>query len=855
MPRLRIGSLVLLCGLTWSAGCSKTAVPPSVAPSVARTAPGLAKNSPAKGPAAISSTSSVPESGSSAKSTALQVSPTSLTLLPGDVGFQMLAALADESSGRRDLTAEVSWVVDPPGIVTVDGSGYLRPKAAGQAKVLARMGNQEASAQVRIEDASANRPWDFAQDIVPILTRAGCNTGACHGKADGQNGFHLSLFGYDPEGDHQALTRDASGRRVARLDPTSSLFLQKATGRVPHGGGLRIAPDSVEYRGLLAWIQAGAPLREGKTYGDLTRLDVEPADVRLGAPGPQQLRVVAHYSGGHRRDVTRLASFRVNDDSAAKVDPKGKAVLLRRAETDLIVRYQSQVMSIRLATLINPDLKFDFAKLPRRNFIDDELYKRLESLKVPPSPPAGDAAFLRRVSLDLIGEQPTPEQVRQYLGDKDPGKRIKLVDRLLADRDFVRFWRIKFGDMLQISTNRLGNGATKFQAWIDECLTENTPWDQMVRTMLTALGAPEEYGHGPVNYALDGPDAKTQAEQTAQRFLALRIRCAQCHDHPFDVWTQDDYFGLAACFAKVQRTGGGGMMGKTVVKINPAGQVEHLRTKKPADPRLLDKKPIKVAEKDDPRKPLADWITAPDNSYFSRAMANWTWAQFFGKGIADPPDDLSRANPPVHPELLDALAKHFVAKKFDLRDLIRTIATSEAYGLSSSTVPGNERDSRLFSHHVPRPLSAHQMADALAQATDVPNRYPLRAAKTRAIEVTDPATASAILDTFGRCPRIAGCASISTPPLSLRQSLLLIGGDVIEGKVSHLNGYLADLLKLSPEPEEIVENLYYRTVCRPPTAEELSHWTAELKQAPALQEASEDLFWALLNSREFAFNH
>ncbi|WP_422930801.1 DUF1549 and DUF1553 domain-containing protein [Singulisphaera sp. PoT] len=784
-----------------------------------------------------------------------QVSPSQLTLQSDDWGWQMLLApIGKPGDSGQVVGGQVTWTVEPADIVALDTEGYVRPLKPGKARLIAHHQGEEAVSEVTV-NAKDDRAWDFGQDIVPILTRTGCNTGGCHGKAEGQNGFHLSLYGYDAEGDFQSITRDASGRRLSRLDPSRSLLLEKATGRVPHVGGLRFTPQSPEYSTILSWIRAGAPQTHGKTHGEIAKLEVEPSDIRLANPGPIQLRVVAVYGDGTRRDVTRLSNFRVNDDASLKIDSKGKAEILRRAESDLVVRYQSMVVSTRLATLINPGLKFDYAKLSRRNFIDDELFKRLESLKVPPSPPASDSAFLRRVSLDLVGRQPTPEQVRQFVGDKDPDKRVKLVDKLLADRDFVRFWRIKFGDMLQISNARLGNGATRFQAWVDENLANNTPWDQMVRTMLTAVGAPEEFGNGPANYALDGLDAKIQAEQTAQRFLGLRIRCAQCHDHPFDVWTQDDYFGLAACFAKVERSGGGGMMGKTVIKINSGGKVEHLRTKKPAEPRLLDKKPVQVAEKEDPRKPLAEWITGPDNPYFARAMANWVWAQFFGKGLADPADDLSRANPPVHPELLDALARHFVKSKYDMRDLIRTVAISEAYGLSSGTISGNEKDTRLFSHHVARPLSAHQMADALALVTDVPNRYPRRANGTRAIEVADPGTASTILDTFGRCPRTNGCSSVSTPPLSLRQSLLLIGGDAIEGKVSHLNGYLANLLDLKPEPDEVVENLYLRTLCRTPTEEELSRWSAELKQAPVFREAAEDLFWALLNSREFAFNH
>ncbi len=557
---------------------------------------------------------------------------------------------------------------------------------------------------------------------MPILTRQGCNTGGCHGKADGQNGFHLSLFGYDPEGDHRAITRDASGRRVSTLAPDESLILRKATGSTPHEGGRRIAPDSEAYQLLRGWIAAGAPESRGKTHGPVASLRVEPFDLRLGGPGAANVRVVAHYADGHARDVTRLAQFKINDDSAASVTPEGRVTLLHRAETDLIVRFGSQVVSTRIATIINPDLKFDFAALPRKNVVDAELFKRLEALKVPPSPRATDAAFLRRVTLDLTGQQPDSSQIKEFLKDADPEKRTKKVDELLKEEDFVRFWQIKLGDMLQISQARFNAGAGPYNTWLGRRLKENAPWDAMVRELLTSLGDPTDREKGgPVNYALDGIDPKVAAEQTAQRFLGLRLRCAQCHDHPFDVWTQDDYFGLAAIFARVGRGAPqGAMMGKPKVTIDPKGSVEHLRTKKPAEMRLLDHTVVKVEDKDDPRKALADWITKPDNPYFARATANYVWAQFFGRGIAEPADDLSRANPPVHPELLDALAKDFVEHKYDLRELIRTVATSEAYGVASSTVAGNEHDTRLFSHHLPRPLTAHQMADALAQATGVP---------------------------------------------------------------------------------------------------------------------------------------
>jgi hypothetical protein len=491
----------------------------------------------------------------SSSTSELRVTPGAFTITADDPGLQLLVTRENVDGTTQDMTSTVQWRVTPPGIARIETGGYLRPLTAGKMAISAELegirtiGGSEGTIEPR-----QDRPWDFAEDIVPIMTRLGCNTGSCHGKADGQNGFHLSLSGYDPAGDYRALVRDSGQRRVSPLDPERSLVLGKGTGRVPHGGGPRLAAGTPEYRMLLDWIRAGAPERRGKSHGGLSSVSIEPAAARLKEPGPQQLRVVAHYADGHLRDVTRQSLFKVNDDSSASVNPQGRGELLRRAEADLIVRYQSHVVSARLGTIVNPDLDFDFASLPRRNVIDEELFKRLASLKVPPSPPARDAVFLRRIALDLTGEQPTPAEIRQFLADQDPEKRSKLIDRLMARPEFILFWRIKIGDLLQISPARQGNSAYRYQEWVDRCLSKNTPWDVVVSKLLTALGDPNDIENGgPVNYALDALEPTVQAEQTAQRFLGLRMRCAQCHDHPFDVWTQDDYFGLAAFFARVQR--------------------------------------------------------------------------------------------------------------------------------------------------------------------------------------------------------------------------------------------------------------------------------------------------------------
>jgi hypothetical protein len=787
------------------------------------------------------------------------VVPSAATLRPGDPGVQLRVE-------GKVPGGSVRWEVETPGIIEVGPDGYARAVGAGKATVAAVAGDRRVEAEVEVAPVpESGRPWDFAADVAPIFTRFGCNTGGCHGKADGQNGFHLSLFGYDPKGDHLALTREAGGRRVDPMAAERSLLIRKATGRTPHKGGLRLPPGSDAYRTLVAWVADGAPETRGAGHGALAEVRVEPARARLDGPGTRQLRVVARFADGHERDVTRLATYRSNDDRVAEVGEDGRVVLNERGEADVVVRYGSEVLAARVSAPLNPGLSFDFKALPRRNVIDEELFERLEALNVPPSPPADDPTFLRRVSLDLTGQLPLPDEVRAFVASKDPEKRAKKVDELMARPEFLAFWMIKFGDMLGISRARFGNGAGAYEQWLKDRLKSNAPWDRMARELLTALGNPYDFREGgPVNYALDGMgDPKLQAELTAQRFLGLRLRCAQCHNHPFDVWTQDDYFGLAAVFARVESGGApagpGMMMGRPEVRINPKGSIDHLRTKKPAAPRLLDGTPVEPASADDPRRTLVEWMTAPENPYFARAMANRVWAQFFGKGIADPPDDLSAANPPVHPGLLDALARHFVEHRYDLRDLIRTVATSEAYGLASTAVPGNERDARLFSHQMPRPLTAHQMADAVAQATSVPNRFGNTSLQDRrkAVEVFDPAIESAILDTFGRCPRDGPCSPVATPQLSLKQALLLIGGDAVDGKVGHLNGYLSNLLALDPPPSpgEIVEFLYYRTLCRPPSAEERSFWVGELEGAGKPAEAAEDLFWALLNSQEFSFNH
>lgn len=760
---------------------------------------------------------------------------------------------------RVDQTHRLVWRIEPEDRARVDRTGYVVPVRPGPARIVVSGASGTATRPIRIREASGEAP-DFRGQILPILTLLGCNAGGCHGRLGGQNGFYLSLYGYDAWGDYHALTRHDGGRRIDSFDPGSSLLIRKATGRLPHGGGRPLEPGSEAEQQLIRWIAAGAPGPSEPITATPPRLQitVSPAELWQSSPGPVQLRVLARSPEGRMRDVTRWAIYRTLDERVASVDPRGRVDLRSPGQADIVVRFGPALTTTRVSLrrpgppAVDPDVS-------GQRWIDRPIIERLARLNIPVSPPASDAAFLRRVSLDLTGQTPEPDEIQAFLADPATDKRLRKIDELMGRREFVDFWVLKLGDLLQISRNRLGDGAGAYHRWLQTRLRENAGWDVLVRELLTALGDPlDPVEGGPVNYALDGATPAEQAELAARRFLGLRLRCAQCHDHPFDVWTQEDYYGLAAFFAWVERPSGGlagGSVRRRVV-LNPGGAVTHPRTGQPVRPRFLDGTEALIPEGVDPRRILAEWMTSAEHLLVARAAVNWAWAQLFGRGLVDPPDDLSAANPPSHPDVLEALARQFAEQGFDLRWLIREIVRSDTYGRSSQPVPGNEWDDRLFSHHLPRPLTAHQLADALARATQVPHIFkPGQRIQPRAIEVFDPATPSMLLDAFGRCSRLETCSPIGAPEVSLNQALMLIGGDVVEGRVAHINGYLAHALEEEPEAGELVEFLYLRALCRPPTDAERSHWTRLLEAGSSRRDIAEDLFWALLNCREFAFNH
>lgn len=737
--------------------------------------------------------------------------------------------------------------------VVIDSDGLIQPMKPGTAKLAAKTG-PDATASVTVDVRPAE--VDFSNDILPILTRYSCNSGGCHGRLDGQNGFKLSLFGYAAEQDHRSLVREAGGRRVDVLRPWESLLLLKATGLVPHGGGQAMKPDSADAGRLAAWIGSGARF-EGKSPRKVTGVELSRKSVETTAPSKLAIHVLATFDDGSKRDVSAWSAWKSLDDRVAKVDAFGRVSVEEPGETHIVARFGSYVATARMVYAGSTLQDSDLAPLAGDSFIDRNVANHLRALGVPPSELADDATFLRRVTLDLVGRLPEPAEIRRFVKDQSPDKRAKVVDTLLADADFVRFWSLKFGDLLSISSARQGNAAAFYLLWLQDRIGKDDPWVDTVRALLTTRGMPASRPDAAAAYSLENADPVAASQLAAQRFLGLRLRCAQCHDHPFDVWTQTQAHEFAAFFAKVRPVPPppGEAMPRVRIGYFAEGQVVHPLTKSPVAPHVPAGKQPELPKEGDPLPALAEWITGADNPFFSRAYANWLWSQFFATGLVDPADDLSASNPPSHPELLDELAKKFRDSGYRLKPMIREIVASRTYGLSSTPTESNRLFARFNAFQSARRLSAQQSADALAQVTGVPNRYANKPTGTRAIDIQDPATASPLLETLGRCDRRDACGTASATQISLRQSLLWIGSDTVDGKVGAVSGYVKQLMDLEPEPDSIVESLYLRTLSRFPNETEKAHWRETIEKAADQAEIVEDLFWALLNTREFQFVH
>jgi hypothetical protein len=689
-----------------------------------------------------------------------------------------------------------------------------------------------------------DRTIDFDTEIIPVLTKAGCNAGSCHGAAAGRGGMHLSLWGADAAADYDVLVHAFEGRRVNTQRPESSLIFAKPTGYLDHGGGQVLDEESAGAKRLLQWIRSGAP-RGGQR--ELKQLVISPLrHWSQSAPAEVPLVALATFNDGVPEDVTQWTVFTPSDPSAIEVDAeRGVARLLRRGRHALIARFLDQVVTLQWTVPLN-DGPVELADVPRTNFIDEEILKTLAILRLPVSPPADDATYLRRVSLDLTGRLPSPELVDSFLRDPSASKRERLVDSLLASDAFVDYWTLFFSRLLRIhSLPNEQEGMRAYAHWVRRQIADETPLDKVARELITATG--DAHAVGPANFGRMVPDARAHAELVGQFFLGMRMGCANCHNHPLDRWTQDDYHGLAAVFARLDR-------GRQV-RLLPRGAVTNLRTNEPAIPRIPGDRYL--PDQGDPREALAEWLASGDNLHFARATVNRLWRAMFGRGLVEPTDDLRQTNPASHPELLDRLAEDFVGSGFKLRHTLRLIAASSTYARSNRTLPGNSADECFYSHALNRPLGPEVLVDAISDVTGVAETYGGQPTGTRAVQIVDPLAPAVSLDILGRCTRLASCDEGGADDGGLPAQLHFLNGDLINRKLADENGRLRQQIREVKTNEQIVGEFYVRAFSRHATAAELSRWcerldTVDLKER---EHRLEDFAWSILNSKQFRENH
>ncbi len=710
----------------------------------------------------------------------------------------------------------------------------------------------------------------FGTDIVPILTKLGCNGGGCHGKATGQNGFKLSLFGFEPEVDYDALVTDARGRRLTTAAPERSLLLLKATSRVPHGGGRRLDESSDDYRMLRDWIAQGATAPRDDDPR-LLRVELSPGEQILKPNSSQPLRVTAFFSDNTSRDVTRQAVYQSNEPNIAAVEADGLVkTSSQHGLVSVMARFGEQIATFHAAVPFASDpAKMTVAqsrldqlepKLGASSF-DRLLLRQWRRLGVVPSAPADDATFLRRATIDICGSLPTSDEVAEYLADTRSDKRARLIDRLLERPEYASYFALKWADILQnrgagYSTSKQRAGTTLFAAWIRDSLAANKPYNQFVSELLTASGSQNE--NPPAIWYRTVRKSPEYVESVAQAFLGVRVQCAQCHHHPTERWSQSDYFGLAAVFSRVGRKGGfadAEVPTDEIIFLKERGDVLHPRTGEILKPRPLGGSEFSLGLHDDPRGSLARWMTSADNPFFARTMANRMWAHFLGRGIVHPIDDARSTNPPSNPELLDALAQDFIASGFDVKHLIRVITSSYAYGLESAPHAGNAGDTQTFARFYPRRVTAEVLLDGISQVLDVPTNFPGVSVGTRAIELPDENVAAHFLDVFGRPARMSACECERVDSPALTQALELVNSAEIQRKLTEKSGYAQRLAASDKSHADLASEMFLRVLARRPRPDELKAAVEFLASEPDRAEACRSLLWSLLATNEFLFNH
>ncbi len=793
-------------------------------------------------------------------------------LLTGPRAIRHLV-VTEEEAGKAiaDRTAEAKFTLADPKLATVSAEGVLTSLAEGETTISAMVGGKTTTTKVKIQKFADTTPPSFRNDVIPILTRAGCNSGACHGALAGKGSFKLSLRGYDPETDHYGMTKQATARRIDRETPSESLFLLKASRKMPHGGGTKLKADSREYSIVKQWIEAGA---EGVTSKDasLSKIEVYPKHLTLKPKDTGRLVVMAHYSDGKIVDVTRWAKFSGSEDQVAQVEEDGSYKVIGNGEAALSAifdnRVSTMVVTAPFANVIDPKT---FTASPKNNFIDELVLKKLQQLNLPLSAQCNDREFIRRAYLDTCGILPTIKEIDTFVVDTRADKRALLIADLLKRPEYVDYWTYKWSDLFLVSSRKLPQPAVwAFYRSVRQSVSDNQPWDKFATQLLTSSGSTLQKGAG--NYFVLHKEIPDLTESTAVTFLGMSITCARCHNHPLEKWTQDQYWSMANLFSRVGLKNGD-RTGEVILRIDPEGETLHPRRGIAMLPTPLDGKPLALDSTEDRRAYFAKWLTSPENPYFAKAVVNRVWKNYMGRGLVEAEDDLRETNPASNVELLDALAADFIKNKYDLKRLMALILNSAAYQRSSVAVTGNQSDDRFYSRYLVKRLSAEVLLDALSEVTGVATPFDKLYTGveggtagttnfpegTRALQLPDSRVASKFLDAFGRADRQQTCSCERTSDSTVGQALMLNNGQILNDKIRSAKWRGAAWLKEDLAPEEIVKRLYNLALARNPNENELKKLVAVIKQAGTTpqekREVLEDVFWAVLTNREFLFNH
>ena len=750
----------------------------------------------------------------------------------------------------EDVTEQATLTAVNAEVLRKEGYTFY-PKTDGETTVNVEYQGKAIQIPAKVQNAEVIPPISYTLDVMPIFLKTNCNTGSCHGAARGKDGFRLSLYGFDVNGDYTRITRDFSSRRINLAFPEDSLLLTKGAGVVPHTGGTRFRKGDELYETVHEWLRSGALLDQGE-IPTVTKVDIYPKGAVLNGEGAQQkISVRAYYSDGTDRDVTHLAYYSSNNDNSAVIEQDGVVTAQNRGEAFIMARFDTHTVGTHFIVLPK-NLQFAWNELPENNYIDSHMHNKFKNLRIIPSELCTDEEFIRRVTLDVTGRLPTVEEYNAFLANVDPKKRDKLVDELLTRKEFVEIWVMKWAELLTIrTTNQISyKSMLLYYTWLQERVANNVPMNVMVQELLGSNGG--TFANAATNYYQNETNTLKVAENVAQVFMGMRMQCAQCHNHPFDRWTMDDYYSFAAFFSQIGRKRGEDPR-EIIVFNSGSGDVRHPVGNRVMAPKFLGGETPDVAGKDR-RQVMANWLASDENPFFAQNLSNIVWAHFFGKGIIQEVDDVRISNPPVNKELIDALSEKLRGYNYDFKKLVRDICTSRTYQLSTKTNETNEKDTTNFSHATLRRMRAEVLLDAITQVTTTSNKFPGLPSGARAVQIANGNTSTYFLTTFGRAKRETVCSCEVKMEPNLSQALHMLNGDTVNAKITQ-GGLVTTRLGEEVPHEKIIEEIYIRCMTRKPTEKELTNLMELVGQEENKQQALEDVFWALLNSREFVFNH